>query len=74
MQKRLAWLSSGQIENVSPSWTSLNAAPAQKREVAQHLMCLKATMGMFQGNRDSRLTDEGAAEHLWTMFISPIQR
>lgn len=43
-------------------------------ETDQHLMCLKATMGMFHGNRDSRLTDEGAAEHLWTMFISPIQR
>jgi hypothetical protein len=25
---------------------------------------VKATMGMFHGNRDSRLTDEGAAEHL----------
>lgn len=43
-------------------------------ETDQHLLYLKATMGMFHGNRDSRLTDEGAAEHLWTMFISPIQR
>lgn len=43
-------------------------------ETDQHLMHLKATMGIFHGNRDSRLTDEGGAEHLWSMFISPLQR
>ena len=43
-------------------------------ETDQNLMYLKATMGMFHSNRESRLTDEGAAEHLWTMFISPLQR
>lgn len=43
-------------------------------EPDQYFVYVKATIGTFHGNRDSRLTDEGAAEHLWTISISPIQR
>jgi hypothetical protein len=40
----------------------------------KHSLFLKATMGMFNGAADAKLTEEGAAEHLWSMFISPLQR
>lgn len=34
---------------------------------------LRATMGMFHQGSDSKLSQEGAAEHLWSMLISPLQ-
>jgi len=42
-------------------------------EADKHLLYLNATMGMFTRSHGSRLTEEGAAEHLWTMFIGPLQ-
>lgn len=39
-----------------------------------HLLFLKATMGRSSGRDVARLTDEGAAEHLWSMFLEPMQR
>lgn len=42
-------------------------------ETDKHLLYLTATMGMFTRSHGSRLTEEGAAEHLWTMFIGPLQ-
>ena len=57
-------------ENVSEN--SFNEMLCLKTE--KHMLHLKATMGMFHGSSDSRLTEEGAAEHLWTMFIGPLQR
>lgn len=39
----------------------------------KHMLFLRGTMGMFNRSADARLTDEGAAEHLWTMFISALQ-
>lgn len=41
----------------------------------KHAFYLTASMGMFNGrNHEGRLTDEGAAEHLWSMFISDLQQ
>lgn len=34
---------------------------------------LKATMGMFNRASEAKLSQEGAAEHLWSMLISPLQ-
>lgn len=42
-------------------------------EADKHMLYFKATMGVFNRVGDARLTDEGAAEHLWTMFISALQ-
>ncbi|OPF62756.1 toll/interleukin-1 receptor domain-containing protein [Hydrogenophaga sp. H7] len=42
-------------------------------EADKHMLFFRATMGMFNRVGDARLTDEGAAEHLWTMFISALQ-
>ena len=43
-------------------------------ETDKHMLYLKAGMAMF-GNRDekARLTEEGAAEHLWLMLIQPLR-
>jgi len=37
------------------------------------MLFFKATMSGFNRAGDSRFTGEGAAEHLWHMFISAIQ-
>ena len=40
----------------------------------KHKLFLEATMGMFHGaEADAQLTDEGGAEHLWSMLIAPLQ-
>lgn len=37
--------------------------------------CFLKTMGLgIQGGRDAKLSLEGAAEHLWAIFIRPLQR
>jgi hypothetical protein len=38
-----------------------------------NMMYLKAMMGRMFSQDPGRLTDEGAAEHLWSMFIEPLQ-
>ena len=42
-------------------------------ETGKHSMMLKATMGAFSRAAEGMLTEEGAAEHLWSMFISTMQ-
>jgi hypothetical protein len=42
-------------------------------EADQQMLHLKATMAMFHGASESKLSQEGAAEHLWSMLISPFQ-
>lgn len=43
-------------------------------EADKYMLFFKATMGVFNRAGDARLTEEGAAEHLWGMFIEPLQR
>jgi hypothetical protein len=44
-------------------------------ETDKHMLFLKASMAMFnRGDKDARLTEEGAAEHLWSMFIGNLQQ
>lgn len=50
------------------SYNELLAVDADK-----HMLFFRATMGVFNRVSGARLTDEGAAEHLWTMFISALQ-
>lgn len=42
-------------------------------ETGKHSMMLKATMGAFSRAAEGKLTEEGAAEHLWSMFVSTMQ-
>ena len=42
-------------------------------ETDKRKLYLKATMGMFDRASESKLPDEGAAEHLWSTLISPLQ-
>jgi TIR domain len=42
-------------------------------ETGEHSMMVKATMGAFSRAAEGMLTEEGAAEHLWSMFISTMQ-
>ncbi len=43
-------------------------------EADKHMLFLKAGMAMFnRADKDARLTEEGPAEHLWTMFIGHVQ-
>lgn len=41
-------------------------------ESDKHALFLKAMMGMFNARADKKLTEEGAAEHLWSMLISSL--
>lgn len=41
-------------------------------ESDKHALFLKAMMGMFNASADKKLTEEGAAEHLWSMLISSL--
>lgn len=41
-------------------------------ESDKHVLFLKAMMGMFNARADKKLTEEGAAEHLWSMLISSL--
>ena len=44
-------------------------------ETDKHMLFMKAGMAMFnRGDKDARLTEEGAAEHLWSMFIGHLQQ
>lgn len=45
-------------------------------EAADHALHLKALMGGFpgRGERDRKLSAEGAAEHLWASFLQPLQQ
>ena len=41
----------------------------------KHMLFMQASMAMFNhGDKEARLTEEGAAEHLWSMFIERLQR
>ena len=42
-------------------------------EADKQTLYLKATMGMFNRASESKLSEEGAAEHLWSILISPLQ-
>lgn len=41
-------------------------------ESDKHVLFLKAMMGMFNASADKKLTEEGAAEHLWSLLISSL--
>lgn len=44
-------------------------------ETDKHMLFMKAGMAMFnRGDKEARLTEEGAAEHLWSMFIRNLQK
>ena len=44
-------------------------------ETDKHMLFMTAGMVMFnRGDKDARLTDEGAAEPLWSMFIGNLQQ
>ena len=42
-------------------------------EADKQALYFKATMGMFNRASESKLSEEGAAEHLWSMLISSLQ-
>lgn len=42
-------------------------------EADKQTLYLKATIGMFNRASESKLSEEGAAEHLWSMLISSLQ-
>lgn len=44
-------------------------------ETDKHMLFMKTGMAMFnRGDKDARLTEEGVAEHLWSMFIGHLQQ
>jgi hypothetical protein len=43
-------------------------------QTAKHSLQRRAQMGVFSGRDPAkRLSQEGAAEHLWSMLIAPLQ-
>ncbi len=58
--------------NENPSDNSFNESLSVEAD-AQALY-LKATMGHFTRHVAAKLTQEGAAEHLWSMLITPLQQ
>ncbi len=57
--------------NENPADNSFNESLSVETDA--HALYLKATMGLYTRHVASKLTQEGAAEHLWSMLITPLQ-
>jgi len=59
---------SGGEDSSENSYNELLSVEADKQG-----LFMRPTMAMLHGNANANLSQEGAAEHLWTMLISPLQ-